>query len=268
MKIGYAASSGEIDILDTLRYTKDHGFDCVELNMNMPIFFPENFTKEDREKIKGYKDENNIEITLHAPEDITLLQLQKSIRKATIDRLKEVIDFGYDIGASRMTMHIGSAVCFTLTDRKSYLDEFYCEEYKKVLKESLIDLMDYAKDKVMICVENSGRFPKMVVQETLEELLNEGGLYLTWDIGHSYTNKYNEVEFFLKHVDKIRTCHLHDNNGESDHQIIGSGNVDFQWHIDKMKNSDVCYIIEVRPRENAVKSLKKLKEILRKKTQS
>lgn len=262
MKIGYAASSGEIDIFHTLKYMKDHGFHCVEINMNMPIFFPENFTKEYREEIKRYKEENNIEITLHAPEDITLLQLQRSIRKASIDRLKEVIDFGYDIGASRVTMHIGSAVCFTLTDRKSFLDELYCDQYKEVLKESLIELIHYSKNKIMICVENSGRFPERVVQETLDELLKEEELYLTWDIGHSYTNEYNEVEFFLKHIDKIRTCHLHDHNGLSDHQIIGSGNVDFGWHIDKMKHLDVIYIIEVRPRENAVKSLEKLETLV------
>lgn len=261
MKIGYAASAGEVDLFDTLRYTHEHGFDCVELNINMPIFFPENFTKDDREKIKQYKDENNIEITLHAPEDITLLQLQKNIREASIQRLKEVIDFGYDIGASRMTMHIGSAVCFTLTDRKSYLDELYYDEYKNVLKKSLTELMNYSKDKIMLCVENSGRFPERVVQETLEELLKEDHLYLTWDIGHSYENKYNEVAFFLKHIDKIRTCHLHDHNGLSDHQIIGSGNLAFKWHIDKMKDVDIIYIIEVRPRENAVKSLEKLKQM-------
>ncbi|TCO74752.1 sugar phosphate isomerase/epimerase family protein [Marinisporobacter balticus] len=262
MKIGYAASSGETELFDTLKYTYDHGFDCVEININMPIFFPENFTKEDREKIRKYKEELAIEITMHAPEDMTLLQLQEGIRKASIDRLKEVIDFGVDIGASRMTMHVGSAVCFTLTDRKSYLDEDYCEAYKKVLKKSLIELMNHAKDRIMICVENSGRFPKSVVQETLEELLKEEHLYLTWDIGHSYTNKYEEVTFFLKHIDKIKTCHLHDHNGESDHQIIGSGNVDFNWHIDKMKSLDVYYIIEVRPRDNAVKSLEKLKKIM------
>ncbi|MCT4605458.1 MAG: sugar phosphate isomerase/epimerase [Marinisporobacter sp.] len=262
MKIGYAASSGEIDIFDTLKYTKENGFDCVELNVNMPIFFPERFTKEEREEIKRYKEENHIAITLHAPEDITLLQLQEGIRKATIDRFKEVIDFGYDIGASRMTMHIGSAVCFTLTDRKSYLDEFYYEEYKKVLKESLIELSDYAQDKIYLCIENSGRFPQKIVQETLGELLGQENLYLTWDIGHSYTNQYNEVDFFLKNIKYIKTCHLHDYNGKSDHQIIGSGNVDFNYHIEKMKGLDVYYIIEVRPRENAVKSLEKLKEIL------
>jgi hypothetical protein len=38
--------------------------------------------------------------------------------------------------------------------------------------------------------------------------------------------------------------------------------VDFKWHIEKMKELDVYYIIEVRPRENAVKSLEKLKTIV------
>ncbi|WP_053955223.1 sugar phosphate isomerase/epimerase family protein [Inediibacterium massiliense] len=261
MKIGYAASSGEIDIWDTLENTKKNGFDAVELNVNMPIFFPENFTKENREKIKKYKIENDIEITLHGPEDITLLQLQENIRKACIHRFKEVIDFGYDIGASRMTIHIGSAVCFTLTDRKSYLDELYKEQYKKVLKESLIELSSYAKDKILLCVENSGRFPKEIVQETLEEIIDTKNIYLTWDIGHSYTNEYDEVKFFLKHIHKVRTCHLHDHNGKMDHQIIGSGKVDFKWHMNQMNKKDVVYIIEVRPRKYAIESLQKLKEM-------
>ncbi|MCY6370206.1 sugar phosphate isomerase/epimerase family protein [Clostridium ganghwense] len=257
--IGYAASAGEKDIYDTINYAHDKGFNAVELNINMPIFFPENFTKEEREKIKEYKDAKGVELTFHAPEDISLLQLHKDIREASIRRMKEVIDLGFDIGASRMTMHIGSAVCFTLTDRKTYMDELFYEEYKKILKSSLKELVDYSKGKIKICIENSGRFPQKLVQETLDEMLEvEDELFLTWDIGHSYENKYGEVEFFLKHIDKIRTCHLHDNNGKSDHQIIGTGNVDFIWHFNKMKGKDIVYIIEVRPRDNAFESLKNL----------
>lgn len=228
----------------------------------MPIFFPENFDKNVRQKIKEYSKNKNVELTFHAPEDITLLQLQKGIRKATLDRVKEVIDFGYDIGATRLTMHVGGAVCFTLTDRKVYMDELFYEEYKRVLEDSLRELVNYSRGKIKLCIENSGRFPEKVVQETLDKVLMEDeDLFLTWDIGHSYTNKYNEVQFFLRHLDRIRTCHLHDNNGKSDHQIIGTGNVDFIGHLEKMKNSDVVYIIEVRPRDNATKSAVELKKI-------
>lgn len=263
MKIGYAASAGEKEVFDTIDYAYKNNLSAVELNTNMPIFFPEKFNKEERDKIRKYSKDKGVELTLHAPEDISLLQLQKGINEAGINRLKEVMDFGYDIGATRMTMHIGPAVCFTLTDRKTYLDELYYEEYKKVLEENLKELVSYSKNKIKLCVENSGRFPVKLVQEVLDELLAvEEDLFLTWDIGHSYENKYNEVEFFLRHVDRIRTCHVHDNNGKSDHQIIGEGNVDFKWHFDKMKDKDIVYIIEVRPRDNAVSSVGSLRKAI------
>ena len=264
MKIGYAASAGETEVFDTIDYAYKSGFSAVELNINMPIFFPEKFNKEKREEIKNYSKDRNIEITFHAPEDISLLQLQSEIRKAGINRIKEVIDFGYDVGATRLTMHIGPAVCFTLTDKKVYLDELYYNEYKNVLEESLKELIQYSKGKIKLCIENSGRFPEKLVQETLNKLLEtEENLFLTWDIGHSYENKYNEVEFFLKHLDKIRTCHVHDNNGVSDHQVVGTGNVDFKYHFHNMKDSDIVYIIEVRPRHKAKESLPRLLEIIK-----
>lgn len=263
MKIGYAASAGEKDIFDTIDYAYENGLSAVELNVNMPIFFPEKFNEEERNKIKEYSKKKGVELTFHAPEDISLLQLHESVREAGMGRLKEVIDFGYDIGASRLTMHVGPAVCFTLTDRKTYMDELYYDEFKKILRDSLIELVNYSKGKLKLCVENSGRFPVKLVQETLEELLStEEDLFLTWDIGHSYENKYNEVEFFLKHVDKIKTCHVHDNNGKSDHQIVGEGNIDFKWHFDKIPGEDIIYIVEVRPRDKAVESIKKLHKVL------
>lgn len=258
--IGYAASAGETDIYDTINYANINGFNAVEININMPIYFPERFSKEERIKIREYSEKKGVKITLHAPEDISLLQLQKGIREAGISRLKEVIKFGAEIGASRMTMHIGSAVCFTLTDKKTYMDELFYEEYKEVLEKSLLELIHYSRGKLKLCIENSGRFPKKVVQEVLDKIIDENeSLFLTWDIGHSYENKYEEVEFFLKHLDRIKTCHVHDNNGFSDHQVLGCGNIDFKWHFEKMKDSDVIYILEVRPREKAKESLEKLR---------
>jgi hypothetical protein len=35
--------------------------------------------------------------------------------------------------------------------------------------------------------------------------------------------------------------------------------VDFSWHFDKMKDRDIVYIIEVRPREKAAESVAHLK---------
>lgn len=261
--LGYAASAYEENIYDSIDYAADNDFAAVELNVNMPIFFPEKFSAEERKKIKEYKEAKNIRVTLHGPEDITLLQLQKSIRDASLDRIKEVIDFGSEIGAECLTIHVGPAVCFTLTDRKAFLDELFLDEYKTVLIDSLKELAEYSKEKMLLCVENSGRFPAVFVQEVLDELLYSENLFLTWDIGHSYENKYNEVEFFERNIDKIKVSHVHDHNGKSDHQIIGEGNVDFKRHFDLMTDKNIIFILEVRPRVNATKSLSKLKEILK-----
>lgn len=257
-KIGYAATVGEENIYKTIDFAQENAMSAVEINLNVPIYFPENFSMEERAKIKKYAEDKGITLSMHAPEDITLLQLQSSIREATLNRLKEIIDFGIHIGGRALTLHVGPSVCFTLVDRKSYMEEFHKEEYKKILTNSLIELINHAGNKLMICVENSGRFTENLIQETLQELLDTTSLSLTWDIGHSYENKYNEVEFFIKNIDKIRTCHVHDNNGKSDHQIVGTGNLDFKKHFSLMEGKDIVYIIEVRPRENAVKSLKKL----------
>lgn len=260
--IGYAASIGEKTIYDSIDFTHKNHMNAVEINANVPIYFPENFSLEERKKIKQYAESKNVLLTIHAPEDITLLQLHKNVRAAGILRLKEIINFGKDIGARSLTLHVGSTVTFTLVDGKSYMDEFYEDDFKKILEDTLLELIKEADHKIKIAVENSGRFPKKVFQETLQKLLDRNeDIYLTWDIGHSYENKYTEVEFFIKNIDKIRTCHIHDNNGKSDHQIPGEGNLNFHKHFDLMKNKDIVYIIEVRPRENAVKSFKVLKTL-------
>ncbi len=262
--IGYAASIGEKNILDAMAFAMANGFSAVEINMNMACFFPENYSDEERKNIKKYKEENNIELSFHAPEDISLLQLHEKVRKAGMERLKEIIAFGKDIGASRMTIHVGTTPYFTLTEGKYYLEESYYKEYKNTLKNALIELASHCENKIKLCVENSGKFPEKLIQETLNAVLEKENIFLTWDIGHSYNNLYKEIEFFKNRIDKVKTCHLHDVNEKSDHQVIGNGNLNFLEYMDKIGDEDKVYIIEVRPREKAVESFANLKKIFKK----
>lgn len=257
MRIGYAASVGEKSILDSMEFAKINGFNAVEINMNMKCFFPENYDKKDIENIKKYKKENDIEITMHAPEDIFILNLHEKVRNAGIDRLKEIIAFGKNICASRITIHIGPTPYFTLTDSKYYLDDAYHEEYKEILKDCLVDLSDYCENKIKLCVENSGRFTEKLYQDVLDNMIYRKNIFLTWDIGHSYYEIYDEINFFKKHINKIRTVHVHDVNDISDHQVVGDGKIDFSKYVEDIGCKDKVYIIEVRPREKAVESLKK-----------
>ena len=261
-RIGYAASVGEKDVVSAVDFAVANGMNAVEINMNMPCFFPEQYSQTTRAAIRAYAREKGVALTLHAPEDIPLLQLHAQVREAGINRIKEIIDFACDIGATRMTIHVGVPVYFTMTDSKCYLDQLHEQEFREVLKSTLTELGDYCGERLKLCVENSGRFPKIPVQEVLEELLSKGKIYLTWDIGHSYSNLYGEVDFFIRHLDRVRTCHLHDVNSKIDHQVIGEGKVDFPAHFERIKGIDIVNIIEVRPREQAALSFRNLKGLI------
>lgn len=260
MKIGYAASVFETNILDSLKYAKENGFNSVELNMNMICFFPEN--NKNIKEIIEFKEENNMTVSFHAPEDISLINFHKIVNDAGIKRLKEIIDFANKLDVYSITIHTGSTPYFTGVDKNYYVQEQYEAEARLLLRKNILDLLDYNKEnKVKLCIENSGYFSEIIVQEVLQEIINEGHkLYLTYDIGHSYLNKYNEKEFFKKNISRIKTLHLHDYK-DKDHKIIGTGYIDFKRELNDLDKNLLC-IIEVRPRDMAKESLENLKKIL------
>lgn len=260
--IGYAASVGEKNIMDAIQFCLAEGFTAVEINTNIPCFLPENYSQEERVKIKDFAQAKGIKLSLHGPEDMTLLMLHKVVAEATMQRYQDLIDFGTDIGAENMTIHIGNSVNFTMTDGSVFMDEEEKEIFETVLKKHLLFLAEYSKGKINICIENTGRFTANFIQKVIRELIANENLYLTWDIGHSYFNKYQEWDFFMEHKDKIKTCHVHDHTEKSDHQIIGVGKLDFLKHFAELKGKDITYIIEVRPRDKAVEAYKEMKKLI------
>ena len=262
--VGYAASLGEKGIIESMEFALENGLGAVELNMNMPCFFPENYADEDIENVKRFKSESGIKLTMHAPEDISLVCLHEGLRLAGIQRLHEIIGFAHKIGVSRITVHTNSTPYFTLVEGKGYVQDEHEDLAVEKLNDSLKSILDYRNEhapSVNICIENSGYFPKYI-QNALEDIMEERRLNLTWDIGHSYLNKYGEVEFFKRNNERIRVSHLHDYNEQGDHKVIGTGKVKFKEHMELMGSDDMVYVIEVRPRKEAVRSFEALKKIL------
>ncbi|WP_242846901.1 sugar phosphate isomerase/epimerase family protein [Clostridium aceticum] len=260
-RIGYAATLGEESIFTAIEFAKNNEFSAIEINLNVPAFFPEKYDQQQRGEIKKIVEKEGITLSFHAPEDIPLYHLHSVVRKAGLARLKECIDFAAEIGGRKITFHCGDSVCFTQTDKKIYLQHIFADDFAELLKESLIELRDYAIGKIMPCVENVGKFNDMV-KSVLEELLPQGNLYLTWDIGHSYGQQENEA-FFLKNLSYIGNCHIHDHNGTQDHQVIGEGKIHFPYYFNLLKDIDTSFILEVRPVMKALISRNNLKEILK-----
>jgi len=182
-----------------------------------------------------------------------------------VERLKEVIDFACDIGAKLVTIHPGAVPAFTIPAKGSVpIDVQYPRLYTRTLRTALSELSGYSEGRILLCVENSPF--TAAATKVLPKMLKEGEIFLAWDLAKMYRSDGStfaeDEDFFLRHLDKVRECHLHDRTREHGHQIIGEGYVDFKRYLGILSRCDVEYTIEVRPIENAAKSLRALRNIL------
>ncbi|MCW4020416.1 MAG: sugar phosphate isomerase/epimerase, partial [Candidatus Bathyarchaeota archaeon] len=192
----------------------EYGFSSVQIETAMPQFFPERYDAKDRRNIRSYAEENNIVLKVHAPgEDFSLQTLHAKIQRAVLERLKEVIDFTYELGAKLLTVHPGTVPVFTIPGKGNVpIDEQYPRLHVESLETALSELSDYSEGRTLLCVENSPFTAD--VMNVLSEMLEDNKTFLTWDLAKMYRADGTiiaEVEdFFLKHLDKVRECHLHD----------------------------------------------------------
>jgi len=257
------------NIYKAIDFALKNKFSGIELWVVSPQFLIENYSKKERAKITEYSQKKNIQIQIHAPENISLFESNKEVWKGYFNYLKELVDFGRDIKAFSLTIQSGRSSADLLTfprGQKVLIIDSYPEYFLEVFKKNLKSISDYAKGKIFLCIENVDKFDKSVMH-IVQKLLNQKRLFLTWDIAKSYnrdgTIKKEELNFFLKNIKSIKNIHLHDATSISGHEIIGKGVVDFKFFFKKLKNLDVNYIFEVRPHSNALQSRANLLKILK-----
>lgn len=256
----------DADICDAIDFASKHGFGYIVPDLMIPRFFPERFSQSERRSIREFAESKSLSISFHGPSDyLNLGTLYPEVRKAVLDRMKLCLDFACDVRAERFTIHIESPFDFVFAGRKgTYLGDHWTI-YRDALKQSLFELAAHTRGEILVCVEND-RLSRMAM-EVLEELLPTGKLFLTWDIpkSHTITGEPDvEVEnFLMRHLGKVKECHLHDQKpGKYSHDILGVGKIDFSHYLKILVPLDVCFTLEIRPRQNALKSLQILKHML------
>ncbi len=265
-KVGFHAVY-ERSVTQAIDLASRHGFSAVQIETAMPQFFPERYDSAAREAIGRHAEDENVTLKIHAPgEDFSLQTLHSSVQRAALERLKEVIDFACDLDAKLVTVHSGVVPAFTVPRKGRVPVDLLCPGLcSQRLETALLELADYCEGRILLCVENSPLSRSLM--KILPGMLEDGEAFLAWDLAKMYRADGSpdaEVEgFFLKYLDKVRECHLHDRNREYGHMIIGEGFVDFRHYLSLLSNHDVEYTIEVRPIENALKSLEALRKILR-----
>lgn len=260
--VGYQAMFDVKDAFEAIEFGIEKGFSCVELNLTSPALCPENYSHEDRKKLRNYE----FPILLYAPQGLSLFSLHQPVVEGTLSRLFEIIDFAAELNVKLITIHIGSTFHISLDGKTPYIHEILPDKHAEGLKISLLRIAGYSKDKIPVAIENTGGFRYNLSYKVLDEILADKYLFLTWDIGHTNNLKARKREaeenFFLKFLNKIKNLHIHDNKGNWDeHAILGSGTVDFRRYFKIFENMDVYFTLETRPKEKALQSLEILKKM-------
>ncbi len=257
----------DADLYDAIAFASKKGFGYIVPDLMIPRFFPERFSQSERRRIREFAMSKNVSISFHGPSDyLNLGSLYPEVRQAVLERMKLCLDLACDVGAERFTIHLSPPLDFVFAGRKgTYLQDHWVI-YKNVMKQSLLELVEYSSGKILICVEND-QLTK-ITMEVLDELLSSEKIFLTWDITKSHTATGKHIasieNFLLRHLDKIRECHLHDRKPRKySHDILGVGKINHQRYLEILAPRDVHFTIEVRPREEALKSLKTLKTMLK-----
>lgn len=256
----------DVDIYDAISFANRHGFGYIVPDLMIPRFFPERFNKSERRSIREFALSKGVSISFHGPSDyLNLGTLYPEVRRAVLDRMKLCVDFACDVGAERLTTHIEPPFDFVFAGKKGTFLKDHWALYRNTLKESLVEISEYSKGRVLICVENN-QLSRMAM-EVLEDVLPTETLFLTWDIPKSHTSAGKPIlqieDFFMHHLDKVRECHLHDQRrGRHSHDMLGVGEIDFSPYLKLFAPEDVYFTLEIRPREKALESLRILKGML------
>ncbi len=256
MKTGMPALIELSTIEDNIKLCKKLEFDFIELNMN----FPYNMIHSvDSLYLRNISKENNIEFTMHMPDDADIGSFYDDVRHGYLNLFLDTIKWSNESNIKLLNMHIIKGAYMTMPDKKIYINEKYSDIYiNNFLTSMKIISEEAAKQNVIICIENSNNFGLNFVQDIVEKSLSLDNVYLTWDVGHDYISNYSDKKVLLKYKDKIRHMHLHDASENKDHLALNEGSLDIHEHLDFANKNNLTTLIEVKSKQALIKSKEQL----------
>lgn len=255
------------NVIDALNFGLDNKIKVLELNLNNINFNRQIANCKARKEIANYLKKHKIALQFHAIEGLSFFIPDKDIQQFTIKTLIDTMNYSSEIGAKRITFHLGTDMSFGSTAKKLRTYEVYPDYFYNLIQNALSILKKNIPKNVFLCLENVGGFRYPFVLDMIPKFLGNR-MSLTLDIGHinrfQGEEKKREYNFFYDHRRFIKNVHIHDNNGEWDeHNIIGEGNIDFKPYFEFLKDSDTNYIFEVRPKESAMECIKRFNNLFK-----
>jgi len=206
----------DANVPEFLDYITDRGLNHIELKREYLYGHPEAPTPE---RLGELADQYDVSVTYHAPfRDWNLGSINEASRQASVDQVKQTIDDAATAGAGAVVVHGGSVP-------HRYPEWVRSAAHENALQ-SLAECAQYAQlIGVPICLENQPKSRSKrrytTTPDDLAEVLDEVDVVpkyfgVTLDVGHAKVNGYDWEAFVDRFGDRIRVCHLHDNDGTAD----------------------------------------------------
>ncbi|MFL0270093.1 sugar phosphate isomerase/epimerase family protein [Candidatus Clostridium radicumherbarum] len=243
--IEFKSIEEDIDLCSSL------GLDFIELNMNLPYCMAEN---NNISRLKKTIEANNLEFTMHFPEEIDFAVFYPSIRTANIELFKELSNYGAELGIKKINIHINSGVYFSLPNHKAWIYEINKDKFIDNLMGSVDKIINISKQNdIMLCVENTA-FPDFI-KDAFNMLSKLENIYFTWDVGHDAKDNYRASNFYLNNENKIVHMHLHDCDAAKDHISLYDGIIDISSKVEFARFHNLSTVVEVKTSDSLRKSI-------------
>jgi sugar phosphate isomerase/epimerase len=262
----------DTSLAESIRYAAANDWTGIVPDLGVPIFSPENISPNERSALRDLSRDFSIGWGFHAPgDDVSLLSTYPPIRNGVISYFKQIINLARELSTepTNVVIHAGAPPSFRKAGNQS-LDAFsqqYQPVYTQVLRENLSELLTHARPQVRLVIENVNWTP--LVREVIEHLIPQG-LKLCLDIPKLYGTdlKLKEADWnlFQRFKGAIEVVHIHDVIPQiGEHQVVGNGLIDFQETLNFLSklSTKPQYVFEVRPREDAHRSLVNIGQIMK-----
>ena len=237
LHLGTAFYSGcTIPFPEFIEMYQNLGLEYLEVQLEPP-FLPSDMNDQQKQNFKDTIASSNLTHTMHAPyDDVNLASLKEPIRRASLEIMKDCVDFSMDVGSTILVIHAGFCPTNLIARHEDAIQRF---------RASLLELAMYAHDRsVKIGVENKqvgiDREIILYPDEHLEIIqeyhdLDVGAVI---DIGHANTADIDLPQYVKKLLPYLIEIHLHDNDGINDSHIgLGEGTANIEGVIDILLKS-------------------------------
>lgn len=240
-------------IEENVRLCRAFGLDFIELNMNLPMFQPDELPRA-----IDYAQRYGVGITIHADENLDCMDFSAPVAEAYLSVLINTIQIARKCGVPTVNLHMNRGVYFSLPDRKIFLYDVYRERYLACVQEMRDRCAEAAGKDVRILIENTNGFLPFQ-RVAIELLLKSSAFGLTWDSGHSQTAAIDDASFLLEHLNRVEHFHIHDARGGECHLALGTGETDIQHYLELAEKQNARCVVEVKTAEALAQSVEWLR---------